>query len=491
MHFSTIHALDRPSHLLIIPLTSKDTQEAIEKISNDFGLPAQDLIKDFKAAPEEIFTAYTPQSELFGKIVLLGLGDKLKSYQIAHSFRAFAHKMAGKLPPDLVVDLLKFTNLQAERLRLLEAAVTGLQLGKYQIGMLKSERQKPDAEIAVEIALPDLGEKAMTDSLNKAKILAEAQMMAMDLVNLPGNHANAQFIADKATKSAVKYGINIEVKHKAQLQEEGFHALLAVNQGSYREPKLITMEYKPDDATTRVVLVGKGVTFDTGGISLKGAENMHYMKSDMGGAAAVIATLESAARLKLPIHLVGIVPATDNMPGQNAIVPGDVISSYAGKTIEVENTDAEGRLILADGMAYALKQYQPDIMIDLATLTGACVIALGNQAAGLFSANDELRTNLMEAGETSGDRVWPLPIWDEYFEQLHSDVADLKNVGGRMAGAITAAKFLEFFTDKHPAWAHLDIAPVAFGQNAFAKQYAASGFGVRLLIEFLEQLSNK
>jgi len=277
---------------------------------------------------------------------------------------------------------------------------------------------------------------------------------------------------------------------KAEIEATGLHALLAVNRGSEAPPFFIIMEYKPKETSgelPKVGLVGKGVTFDTGGLSIKPSTNMHYMKSDMGGAAAVLGTMEAAAKLQLPVHLIGIVPTTDNSVDAEAIKPSDVIDSYSGKTIEVIDTDAEGRLILADVMAYMTKHFQPDTLIDLATLTGSSVRTLGYHAAALFSNDDALAEQLYQASQRTGERVWRLPTWEVYGDELKSDVADIRNLGVRpMSGAITAAKFLEFFTADHPHWAHLDIAGVAFGDSEYTAQKSASGYGVRLLIDYLQ-----
>jgi leucyl aminopeptidase len=294
-------------------------------------------------------------------------------------------------------------------------------------------------------------------------------------------------------RSGSKYGFKVEVMDLGRIRNIGLHALLAVNQGSTHPPMFIVMEYKPEEAVSdlpKVGLVGKGVTFDTGGLSIKPSTNMHYMKSDMGGAAAVFGTMEMAAKLQLPVHLIGVVPATDNSVDANAVKPSDVIDSYSGKTIEIIDTDAEGRLILADGIAYILRHYQPEILIDLATLTGSTVRTLGYHAAALFTNNDALYDQLNQVAEVSGEMVWRFPLWDVYKEDIKSDVADVRNFSGRpIAGAIGAAKFLEFFTEEHPAWAHLDIAGVAFGDSEFSIQKSATAYGVRLLTEYLIKIS--
>jgi leucyl aminopeptidase len=235
--------------------------------------------------------------------------------------------------------------------------------------------------------------------------------------------------------------------------------------------------------------VGKGVTFDTGGLSIKPSTSMHLMKSDMGGAAAVLGTLEVVAKLNLPIHVVGIVPATENSVDSRSTKPGDVITSYSGKTIEIIDTDAEGRVILADGLAYMVRHFQPDVLIDLATLTGSVIAALGLHAGGMFTQNDALATQLTQAADQTGERLWRMPLWDVYKEDIKSDVADVKNFSGKpVAGSISAAKFLEVFTENHPAWAHLDIAGMAFADTEFGSQKNATGFGIRLLIAYLRIL---
>jgi leucyl aminopeptidase len=264
-------------------------------------------------------------------------------------------------------------------------------------------------------------------------------------------------------------------------------AFLAVAQGAGEPPKFIVLEHNGDrEGLPTVLLVGKGVTFDTGGVSIKPGEGMGAMKSDMGGAAAVLGTMEVVGRLNLPLHVVAIVPCTENMLDANAYRPSDVITASNGKTIEIISTDAEGRMILADALVYA-GRYEPDMVVDLATLTGACIVALGRQAAGLFSNDDKLRERLLKAGEASHERLWPLPLWDDYRKAIKSDVADMKNSGGRFGGVATAAVFLKEFTN-YP-WAHLDIAGMALSEKEEGYVPAGgTGFGVRLLAEFLRNL---
>jgi leucyl aminopeptidase len=277
-----------------------------------------------------------------------------------------------------------------------------------------------------------------------------------------------------------------------EMERLGMGALLGVAKGSHEPPKFIILQYhgakRKDDPP--VVLVGKTITFDTGGISLKPAENMEQMKADMTGGAEVLATLRAAARLKLPLNLIGILPVAENMPGGRAMRPGDVVTTLSGKTVEVQNTDAEGRLILSDGLAYATR-FKPAALIDIATLTGACVVALGQFAIGMFGTDTTLKDAITRAGLRAGERVWEMPLWEEYFEQLRSDVADMRNIGGRGGGMITAALFLSKFVGDYP-WVHLDIASTDWSERERAYiPKGPTGIGTRLLIQFLINRSLK
>ncbi len=294
------------------------------------------------------------------------------------------------------------------------------------------------------------------------------------------------YLADSANELAVNHGLECRVYEQAEMEKLGMNALVGVGKGAAEPPRLIVLEYHGANTKGRpVVLVGKGLTFDSGGISIKPGAGMEEMKTDMAGGAAVLGTMDAAARLKLPINLIGIIPTAENMPDGKAFKPGDVLTSMSGTTIEITNTDAEGRLILCDALHFALK-FKPSVMIDLATLTGACVVALGHEASGLMGNNQRLVDALKGSGERCGERLWPLPLWDEYGEVMKSDIADLKNAGSRDGGSITAGWFLKQFVGK-TAWAHLDIAGTAWGDKA--RPYCpkgATGVGVRLLIEFLQ-----
>ncbi|MBB1073517.1 leucyl aminopeptidase [Rhodoferax sp. 4810] len=320
-------------------------------------------------------------------------------------------------------------------------------------------------------------------AITHAQALVTAVNWTRDLANLPGNICTPSYLAEQAQFLATQSPqVTVEILDADAMAALGMGAMLGVARGSREPAKLIVLRYAGGAADAQpVVLVGKGLTFDAGGISLKPANDMDEMKYDMSGGASVLGTLRAVAELCLPINVIGVIPATENLPGGAAYKPGDVLTSLSGQTIEVLNTDAEGRLILCDALTYC-ERFNPAVVLDMATLTGACVVALGHHPSGLFTHNNELAATLTAAGETSGDRVWRLPLWKEFEQQLDSNFADMANVGGRDGGAITAALFLGRFTKKFPAWAHLDIAGTAWVSG---KEKGATGRPVPLLVEFL------
>lgn len=491
MKFSIQNSLDQLPDVLVVPVMNDGALESsLQALAATNGLDPNLLKQDFKAELAEIHTLYAQNQRIY----LLGLGSKPQFADVQKAFRVFSHKMRNKFSTPLGVSFLH-NNLPSAPIAWAEAAINGLVLGAYHLGRFKTTNsdQHPfdDPEATVQIFIDDQYTDSVLKVAQRAQLIATTQMDIFDLVNAPSNKKVPNDLAKWAVESGKKYNYRVEIWDKAQIEAEGLHALLAVNQGSTEEPRFIIMEYNPGKkGVKKVGLVGKGVTFDTGGLSIKPAANMHLMKSDMGGAAAVLGLMEVVAKLQLPIHVLGVVPATENSVDANSIKPSDVIGSYSGKTIEVIDTDAEGRLILADGLTYVARHFQPDFLINLATLTGSTVRTFGYHAAGLFSNNDELSDHLYKIGERTGERVWRLPIWDVYKEEVKSDVADVRNISGKpVAGGIAAAKFLEVFIENHPAWAHLDIAGVAFVDSEFASQKSATAFGVRLLLEFLEDLT--
>jgi leucyl aminopeptidase len=371
-----------------------------------------------------------------------------------------------------------------------EAAVEGLRLGLYVFEAYKSEKSKKAIEKAsILVAKKDAA--AAKKGLDEGEILADSVLLVRDLGNEPGNTATPSYLAERAKVIASEHGLSIHVLEKADMASLGMGSLLGVAKGSVEPPKLIVLGYEPKgagDDTPTVHVVGKGLTFDSGGISIKPAEKMEDMKFDMCGGAAVLGVLQAVARLGLPLRVVGLVPASENLPDAASYKPGDILRAMNGVTIEVVNTDAEGRLILADALAYSTGRLRPkpDAVVDMATLTGACVVALGSGAAGLVSNDDALARRLEEAGRTSGDPVWRLPLKEVYRERIRSTYADVKNSGGREGGALTAAAFLEKFVGKVP-WAHLDIAGMAWTESTKGTlQKGATGFGVRVVTRMLQ-----
>ena len=487
------------SQTLIIPLCKGDELEKhLTDIAFEHQLFAEQLQKDFKGEKGEVLHLYASSSSLTN-IFLLGLGKNTDFGHVLKTFRSFGYQQKKRLNQQSAI---QFSHLfmkldHPTQLSVIEAAINGLLLSTYKIGLYKKEDTNEipfhNEETVVEIISPLGADLQVKKAVQDGEAVAKTQLRILDLVNAPGNKVRPSELAAWAKKSGQHYGYEVEVMNKEQIIATGLEALLAVNRGSEWPPAFIIMKYSPKESKENIPtigLVGKGVTFDTGGLSIKGSNRMHYMKSDMGGAAAVLGAIELTARLQLPVHLIAIVPTTDNCVDATSVKPGDVIGSYSGKTIEVIDTDAEGRLILADGLAYMRKHFNPEVMIDLATLTGSCVRTLGYQAGGLFSNNDQLASQLTATGEQFGERLWRLPLWEAYQKDIESDVADVRNFSSRpVAGAISAAKFLEAFTDDHPAWAHLDIAGVAFGDSEFTTDKSATAYGVRLLCEFFKNYS--
>lgn len=324
-------------------------------------------------------------------------------------------------------------------------------------------------------------------ALKRALAVAAGVEMAKTLGNLPGNICTPAYLADQAREMAAAHGLEIEVLERAEMEKLGMGSLLSVARGSRQPPRFVVLQYKKGKAGQKpVVLIGKGITFDAGGISIKPAAEMDEMKFDMCGAASVLGAMKATAMLELPINLTVIVPACENLPDGDANKPGDIVTSMSGQTIEVLNTDAEGRLILCDAMTYA-ERFEPEVVVDVATLTGACVIALGHHASGLFSNDDGLARELLAAGEESWDRAWHMPLWEDYQEQLKSNFADMANIGGRAAGSVTAACFLSRFVKKFK-WAHLDIAGTAWKSG---KEKGATGRPVPLLMQFLTKHASR
>jgi leucyl aminopeptidase len=438
---------------------------------------------DFSGKRDETAVLY-PQGPA-GRIVLVGLGkiepaappDVRRAAAIvakrARSLGApsgafyLAAEGRGALPPR---DVGQF-------------AAEGLAQGAWIFTEMKKPPEEPKPVLGrFTILAPDATAEVEAGHRVGAAIGA-GQTFTRGLQVLPGNLCTPTFLGKTAEELAQRHGFAVTVLDKAAIVREKMGALLSIAQGSAEEPRFIALEYKGSDAKP-VVLVGKGVTFDTGGISIKPAQNMEDMKFDMSGAAAVLGTFEMLGRLKPKVHVVGLIPSTENMPSGTAVKPGDVITSHFGKTIEMINTDAEGRLILCDALSYA-RRYQASAVVDIATLTGAIVIALGHTASGVMGNDDALVEEVRAAGERAGERAWPLPMWDDYRDLMKSDIADVKNAGGRPAGSISAGWFLREFVDGF-AWAHLDVAGTAYTEREEpGRVKGPTGVGVRLFSEFV------
>ena len=420
------------------------------------------------------------------RVLLVGLGKRaeLNPERLRQAAGTAVQALRGARVASFTSALQLSTTLPGA----LEAVATGTLLGSYAFEWYKTkDKEERFSFEALTLLLPQDGdaEQART-RVGNAETLCQGVRLARDLVSQPGNVVTTGYLANTAREIAGRHDLVCRVYELDELERLGLHALVAVGKGSAEPPRLIVLEYHGAAGKERpVVLVGKGVTFDSGGISLKPGAGMEEMKTDMAGSAAVLGTISAAAGLRLPINLVGIIPTAENMPDGKSYRPGDVLTSLSGTTIEITNTDAEGRLILCDALQFAL-QYKPVAMIDLATLTGACVVALGHEASGLMGNDQRLADALKRAGEQSGERLWQLPVWDEYGENMKSDIADLKNAGSRDAGASKAAWFLKQFVGT-ARWAHLDIAGTAWCDKA--RPYCpkgATGVGVRLLIEYLQ-----
>ena len=359
---------------------------------------------------------------------------------------------------------------------------------KYDAFITVNKDEAPPKIGATLIPLGRIDTKRAWHIEEEANAISSGVRTVKDLGNAPSNLMTPTRLAQRAAEVAKEAGFKYTIYERKEIERMKMGGLLAVNRGSAEEPRFIVLEYSPRRAKKHVALVGKGITFDSGGISIKPAERMEEMKFDMSGAAAVIGTMQAAAMLELPVKITGAIPSTDNLPSGSAYKPGDIITMMSGKTVEIVNTDAEGRMILGDALHYA-SNLHPDHLFDYATLTGACVVALASEAAGLFSNDDELARKLIECGERVGERLWRLPEWDEYKELIRSDWADMKNSGGRWGGAITAALFLKEFVNC-PSWAHLDIAGTAYMEHETPREArGATGAGVRVTVEFLQSLS--
>ncbi|MCX8117942.1 MAG: leucyl aminopeptidase [Desulfobacterota bacterium] len=479
-----------PCELLL--LFSFEAPEALEgpvhEIDREWNGFISDLIGqgEFKGELYQCRLIHTQKALPAKRILLTGLGKK-EEFDLER-WRGAVSK-AGQFIRELGIkqfahELTRLKDLSEEDLS--ENFVIGLVLGLYQYHELKTKDREKIKTIDEAILLGETDQeiRLLQEGARRGEIIAEAVCMARDLVNGPSNRVTPTVLAEKAREIAQNHSLDIQVFGLDEAEAMGMGAFVAVAKGTQEPAKFIVLEYNKGKGLDTIALVGKGITFDSGGISIKPSEGMDRMKGDMSGAAAVLGAIQAAAQLQIPLHLVGLLPATENLPSGKAYKPGDVLKTLSGQTVEVISTDAEGRLILADALTYSLR-YQPKAIIDLATLTGACIIALGDHVIGMMGNDDDLAKKVEEASKKVGEKVWRLPLWEEYFDYLKSDTADFRNVGTRAAGTIIGGMFLSKFVEKTP-WVHLDIAGPAFLEKE--RPYipkGGTGVGVRLLIQLL------
>ena len=437
--------------------------------------------REFRGAKDEVMHLSSATAGV-ERLLLIGLGKAPDRSASIRRAGAMATRQAGKLG----VRQLSFyagdlTETEAE------AAALGLIAGAWDFKEMKTAPPPEEQRDAVEEAtiLAGTEDADVARGVATGRAIGEGHSLARRLGMLPGNVCTPDYLADTAREIAQRYGMTVTVLGRAEMEREGMGSFLSVAQGTSQEPRLIVLEHRRGSRDEKpVALVGKGLCFDSGGISIKPAQGMEWMKFDMCGGAGVLGAMEAIGRLELPINVVGLVGATTNMPSGTAVKPGDVVQASNGKYIEIINTDAEGRLVLADVLVYA-RRHEPVAVIDAATLTGACVIALGHTATGVMGSDEALVQEVLEAGKRAGEPGWPLPLWDDYKELIKSDVADIKNSGGRPAGTITAALFLKEFTDSYP-WVHLDIAGTAYTESDLGTiPRGPTGVPVGTFVEFV------
>lgn len=423
-----------------------------------------------------------PEGGSFDRILLVGQGkaDALDAAGFRKIARSVASALCASSAKTAILSLDAPASLPHPAF-VSEALIMALAGASYRFEDYKSKKS-PDLKLAqIKISLPEVSSKDAKAQVAQATAIAKGTAFTRDLGNQPGNICTPKYLAKQARKLAKEYDLNIDILGEKEMEKLGMGSFLSVSKGSEEEGQLIVMHYRGGQDKDPVhALVGKGITFDTGGISIKPGEAMDEMKYDMCGAASVFGTVTALAEMKAPINVVGIVAAAENMPSGKASKPGDIVKSLSGQTIEILNTDAEGRLVLCDALTYC-ERFKPASVVDIATLTGACIIALGHHACGMLANNDTLADELLAAGQMSGDRCWRLPLWPEYDEQINCNFADMQNIGGRAAGTITAAAFLARFT-RDMNWAHLDIAGTAWLSG---KEKGATGRPVPLLTRYL------
>ncbi len=474
--------------LLMIPVAEDKSihgNKAVEKL-----VETAKTYSEFKGRKGDELLFYQPEGVKAVRVLFLGIGNTAAVGP--ESLRKAAGKAVKKAirlrVSDLLISLPDARKLPIGVTPVLRALFEGAYLGNHIFDYYKADKkQTPVKQIGVFVN--DAAAKAGRGIPERVETVCKSTVLAREWVSMPPNEKRPDRFARSIVKAADKEGIDITVLDEPDLKKNKMGGILSVGAGSKSRARMVILDYKPKKAGKTYALVGKGVTFDSGGINIKSGGSLEDMKMDMGGAATVAATVIAAARLKSKDRVVGVMPLVENMPSGDAARPGDIIRSYSGKTVEIGNTDAEGRMILIDALAYAEKLFKPDIMIDMATLTGACIVALGEKIAGVFSADKKLSEAIVAAGETVYERCWEMPMPDDYKELLKSDFADIRNIGSsRWGGAIAAALFLSDFVE-NARWAHIDIAgPAYVKKGSDYCEAGGTGFGVRLLIEAMESL---
>ncbi len=488
---SGMNDITRPDAIIVSLFQEEQLTPLLQVLDEALGGAVQALLDDgdFSGKANETAILYTYGQIATKRIVLVGLGGRDEfSIETVRNTTATAIKKAAKLKLKHVATVLHSDDVLPDE-AVASAMAESMLLALYSYHGQKSDTPPTQTLELIEIVVSDEANIFIIEQgLAEGVIIAESTVVARDLVNLPPNYCTPDYMATRAIQIADEVGLAAQILDEQQIRELNMGALLAVSQGSATPPKFIILEHNATqaDELPTLVLIGKGVTFDTGGYTIKTREGMTGMKADMGGGAAVIGAMRAVALLNVPLHVVGLVPAADNMISDTAYRPDDVFTASNGKTIEIVSTDAEGRLLLAEALVYA-GRYQPTVVVDIATLTGACVVALGGVMAGLFSTDEKLRNALIQAGKAVNEPVWPLPLDKAYNKSLKSETADTKNSGAARGGASVAAMFLKNFVE-YPLWAHIDMAGLENRNDDIAYiPKGASGFGARLLIEFVRQ----
>ena len=494
-----VHPAQEATDVLVLGVYEDENTlpKAYQALDHELGGQLQELRKtgEFSGKNQQSALIHTRGALPAKRILLLGLGKKHDATldRVRQAMGTAFKKVRQTGAQSFSAPVFGTDTLKAPASDIVQAMVEGAILGGYRFTHYRSENEEPSKDVRTMTLLANRANQVsgIKTGVRRGEASANATWFARDLCNHPANVMTPSRVVQEAQNIAEELSVKVTVLERKDQQKLGMGGMLGVARGSQEPPKFIVLEYSGGKKKDRpIVLVGKTITFDSGGISLKPSENMEQMKADMTGGAEVLGAVGAVAQLRLPINVVGILPATENMPGGRATKPGDILRMLNGKTVEVQNTDAEGRLVLADGLAYAAR-FNPRCIVDIATLTGACIVALGQFAIGMMGNDDALKAGLKKAGEQAGERVWEMPLWEEYFEQLKSDVADMRNIGGRGGGMITAGMFLSKFAGDCP-WVHLDIASTDWSSSE--RPYIGKGptaIGTRLLVQWLINCSRQ